>query len=166
MRAPARFVDAVPAERGSLREPAACGLVAFGLVDDRLAEEAELVVERAHDAAPLAFLGWRLVVGIGPRSMMPFLGEETPHGIRRLRSLGEPLARLRFVDDDGSRFGARIVVTENLDEAAVARRARVGHDESIRRLFLRAHAAQSNSYHTFVYLPRLVRLRCLVIWRA
>ncbi len=82
--------------------------------------------------------------------MMPFLGEQAAHGIGRLRALCQPLFGFVFVDFDGARFGARIVVSENFDEPAVARRARVGDDETIRRLFLGAHAAQSDSYHALL----------------
>ena len=116
-------------------------------VDDRLAKEAELVVERAHVPPPSACLAARFVVGIGPRSMMPFSAKS-----RRTVSDGcAPFAShsraFALVDHDGSRLGARVVVSQDLDEAPVARRARVGDHETIGRLFFCADAAQSNSYH-------------------
>ncbi len=71
---------------------------------------------------------------------MPLLRKEPPNGIGRLRSLREPLARLLFIDHDRPRLGPRIVDARNLDESPVARRARVGHDEAIRRLLFCADA--------------------------
>src|SRR5579871_5724528 len=50
---------------------AARGLALY-FVDDGLAEQAELVIERAHAPLPSACFAARFVVGIGPRSMMPF----------------------------------------------------------------------------------------------
>ena len=43
-------------------------------------------------------------------------------------------------------------MAEDLDEPAVARRARVGYDEPVRRLFLGAHAAQSDFNHVRAFM--------------
>jgi hypothetical protein len=46
--------------------------LAFDFIDGRFAEKAELVVERAHVALLSALFAARLLVGMGPRSMIPF----------------------------------------------------------------------------------------------
>ncbi len=77
-------------------------------------------------SAPSRDFGLRLVVGNRAALDEALLGEETADRIRRLRALREPRLDLLVVDDDRLGFGARIIVSEDLDErgrrAASARR--------------------------------------------
>ena len=110
----------------------------LGFVDDRFAEESEFVVERAHDAAPFA-LGLAFRRRDRPALDDALFRKEAAHGIEGCAPLASHSTCLLLVDDDRSRLGARIVVPEDLDESPVARRVRVGNDETVGRLFLRAH---------------------------
>src|SRR3990172_1973020 len=75
------------------------------------------------------------------------LGEELQHAVRRLRADFQPVQRAALVDDDRLRACARVVQADAFNEAAVARRVGVGHDDPVSGGFLRAHAAQSDSNH-------------------
>src|SRR5438270_8012028 len=84
------------------------------------------------------------------------LGKQPAHRVGWLRAFCKPRAGLLFVDDDRARLSARIVVPENFYETAVTRRALIGHHETIRRLFLGAHAPQSNLYHRVSFSSRFL----------
>src|SRR5437879_4605906 len=66
------------------------------------------------------------------------------HRVRGLRPLGDPLLRLRPVDLDRRRFGQGVVVPDDLDEAPVARRARVRHHHPVARPPRGSRPSQSN----------------------
>src|SRR3954469_20661600 len=55
---------------------------------------------------------------------------------RRLRALAEPLLDLRLVELDQRGLGLGVVASDDLDELAVARRARVGRDDAVDRVLL------------------------------
>ena len=61
---------------------------------------------------------------------------ERAHRIGWLRPLLQPEVDALLVDVHAGRLGPRIVVSENLDEAAVARRARIGDDDAEKRALL------------------------------
>src|SRR5882724_7945892 len=74
--------------------------------------------------------------------------EEARHAVRRLRALGEP--GLDLVHIELQPFGVvlgqkRIEMAETLDEAAVARKARVGDDDMIDRTLLGACASEADN---------------------
>src|SRR5204862_6601742 len=56
-----------------------------------------------------------------------------------LRALAEPVLHLRLVELDRRGLGLRVVTTDDLEEPAVARRARVGGDDAVDRVLLGAH---------------------------
>src|SRR6185369_9826403 len=58
---------------------------------------------------------------------------QRPHRIGRPRAAAEPVVDALFVDLDDRRLRARIVVTEDFDEGAVARGPRIGHDDAEER---------------------------------
>src|SRR5918999_1592785 len=64
----------------------------------------------------------------------------------RLRTLGEPVLHLRLVEVDRRGVGLRVVAPDDLDEAPVPRRARVGDDDAVDRVLLRADARQPDPY--------------------
>src|SRR3954447_11917949 len=64
---------------------------------------------------------------------------------RRLRALGQPLADPVLLEDDRRGLGLRVVLAHGLDEAPVAGRALVGHDDPPDRVLLAAPAGQSES---------------------
>src|ERR1051325_944128 len=70
---------------------------------------------------------------------------ERAHRIGRERALREPGARLIGVDVDDRGFGPRIVVADRGDKPAVARWARIGHDEAEVRLPFSAFATQPDA---------------------
>src|SRR5207247_2241761 len=63
---------------------------------------------------------------------------------RRLRALAEPVLDLLFVELDRGRIRLRVVAPHDLDELAVARRARVGDDDAVDRILLRPDARQTH----------------------
>src|SRR5207302_2925049 len=69
--------------------------------------------------------------------------EELRHRLRRQRALLEPAAHLLFVEVDERRLRLRVVAADDLDELAVARRARIGGDDAVDRVLLRADPRQS-----------------------
>src|SRR5207253_1763098 len=72
--------------------------------------------------------------------------EEAHHAIRRLRALGEPGLHLVHVELEAGFIvlrQQRIEMAETLDEAAVARKARVGDDDVIDRTLLGACASEA-----------------------
>src|SRR5262249_24777101 len=64
--------------------------------------------------------------------------QELRDRLRRLRALLQPAADLLLVELDEGRLGLRVVAADDLDELAVARRARVGGDDAVDRVLLRA----------------------------
>jgi hypothetical protein len=52
--------------------------------------------------------------------------EQLLHGLGRLRALAEPVLHLLLVELDQRRIVLRVVAPHDLDELAVARRARIG----------------------------------------
>src|SRR5512133_3166614 len=60
----------------------------------------------------------------------------------RLRALREPVAHLLLVELDRRRLGLRVVATYDLEELAVARRARVRRDDPVDRVLLRPDTGQ------------------------
>src|SRR5262249_31788093 len=69
------------------------------------------------------------------------------HGQRGLSSLGPPGVQLRHVDLDERRDPCRIVETDLVDEPAVARRLRVGHDDAIDGPLLAAVTGETDLHH-------------------
>ena len=74
--------------------------------------------------------------------------EEARHAVRRLRALGEPGLDLVHVELQPRLVvlrQQRIEMAETLDEAAVARKARVGDDDVIDRTLLGACASEADN---------------------
>src|ERR1700752_4903448 len=74
--------------------------------------------------------------------------EETHHAVRRLRALGHPRLHLVEVELEAALIvlrQQRIEVAETLDEAAIARIARVGNDDVIDRALLGACAREADN---------------------
>src|SRR5207302_5199465 len=65
--------------------------------------------------------------------------EQARDGLRGLRALTEPVLHLRLVELDRRGLGLRVVATDDLEEPAVTRRARVGRDDAVDRVLLGAH---------------------------
>ena len=63
-------------------------------------------------------------------------GDQRADGIRRLGALLDPEVHALFVDLDDGRLGARVVMTEDFDERAVARGAGIGDDDAKEGAFL------------------------------
>src|SRR5436305_13401227 len=59
-----------------------------------------------------------------------------------LRALREPVLDLVLVELDRRGIGLRVVATDDLDELAVARGTRVGSNDAVDRILLRADARQ------------------------
>src|SRR6266536_1860602 len=68
--------------------------------------------------------------------------EQAPHRLRRLRALVQPRLHLLLVQLDRRGVGLRVVPPDDLDELAVARRARIGRDDAVDRVLLRPDARQ------------------------
>src|SRR5262249_14603463 len=66
--------------------------------------------------------------------------------LRRLGAVLEPVTRALLVELDRRGLGLRVVATDRLDRAAVARRALVGDDDPPDRVLLRSDAPQSDSH--------------------
>src|SRR5437870_4852365 len=69
--------------------------------------------------------------------------------IRGLRPLFQPVIHALLIDVDKRRLRARIVVSEDLDEAAVARGARIGDDDAEERTLFGTCATKTNHNHLF-----------------
>src|SRR5919106_776841 len=72
-----------------------------------------------------------------------------PRPAPRLRAHLQPMRNALLVERDALRVLARqqrVVGAELLDEAAVARAARIGHDDPIERPLLGAATSQANAY--------------------
>src|SRR3954465_5589741 len=67
--------------------------------------------------------------------------------VGRLGAAIQPVPDPLLVEHDRRGVGLRVVATERLDEATVARRARVGDDDAPHRVLLPAHAGESHSDH-------------------
>src|SRR5262249_20572439 len=65
----------------------------------------------------------------------------------RLRPFLQPVREALAIERQRLRLGARIVVSQHLDETAVARRPRIGDDDSKERPLLRPCASQTNNQH-------------------
>src|SRR5207244_5105131 len=76
----------------------------------------------------------------------PLVDQERPGGIRRARALLQPGLDLFLVDVELDGVGHRVEGAKDLDELTVAWRARIGHHQSIERVFFRPDASQSNFY--------------------
>src|SRR3984893_14671651 len=85
------------------------------------------------------------------------------HGVRRLRAFLDPLRSLVGRDLDRRRIGQRVVMPDDFDEAAVARRARIGHDHAVGWLSGGPRPSQSDVYRhrltSFVWLSGQARHR-------
>ena len=93
-------------------------------------------------------------VELGHDSLM---AEQRTNCVRRLRALLKPIEHLLLIDVDYRRLLRGVVVSDNLDETTVTRRARIGYDDTLKRLLCRTHAVQSNfNCHTSHLLIRLL----------
>src|SRR5262245_3467160 len=72
--------------------------------------------------------------------------------VGRLCALGEPVLHALPVDFDDGGLGARIVVAEDFDEAAVARRARISDDDSEEWALLGTGPPQTNDNHRLLLM--------------
>src|SRR5436309_2606670 len=90
--------------------------------------------------------------------------EELRDRVGRLSALAEPVLDLVLVELDRRRLGLGVVAPDDLDEPAVARRARIGHHDAVDRVLLRAHPRQSHSHCHL--LPRLSLRLALVLGPA
>src|SRR5262245_38550977 len=68
--------------------------------------------------------------------------EQPRDGGRRLRPLAEPLLDLVLVQLDGRGLGLWVVAPDDLEELAVAGRARVRDDDTVDRILLRPDTGQ------------------------
>src|ERR1700716_638816 len=98
----------------------------------------------------LAFLARHGLFWIVARGAFCHAGgiEEARHAIRRLRALGEPGLGVVHVELQPGLIvlcQQRIAMTEPFDEAAVARKARVGDDDVIDRALLGACASKADN---------------------
>src|SRR5207249_11366086 len=84
--------------------------------------------------------GGRRDLGLGDAAA----NEKHPRGRGRARAVLDPMARAVRVDDEVDGLGARVVVTDGLDELAIARRARIGDDDPVRGGLRLADAAQAD----------------------
>src|SRR4029079_15500782 len=78
--------------------------------------------------------------------------EEAGHGLGWMSALPDPLLSPGKVDVELGRAHARIVVADRFDHARVGSPQRIRDDDSIERLVVGAHAAQSDSEQTLVLL--------------
>src|SRR3979411_1416294 len=65
--------------------------------------------------------------------------QQAARGLARLCALLQPLHNFLDIDLDLPGLRHRVVVPEVLDEASIARRARVCHDEAVEGMLLRPH---------------------------
>jgi hypothetical protein len=77
------------------------------------------------------------------------LAQQTNHGRGRLGALAHPILDLRRIQMDRGGISAGIVVPQDRDKTAVARRAGIRHDDAIVGLELGALAAQPDLKHRF-----------------
>src|SRR5919197_5896715 len=73
--------------------------------------------------------------------------DQRPHRIGRLRALLQPVIDALLVDLHDGRLVARGVVSEDFDERAVARGARISDDDAEERTLLGSGATQTNDNH-------------------
>src|SRR3954453_13121509 len=73
--------------------------------------------------------------------------DQRPHRVGRLRALLQPVVDPLGVDLHDRRLAARVVMSEDFDERAVARRARIGDDDAEERALLGSGATQTNGNH-------------------
>src|SRR2546430_169446 len=78
--------------------------------------------------------------------------QQAARRLARLCALLQPLLYFFHIDLDLHRVGNRVVVPEVLDEAAVARRARVRHHETVEGVFLGPHPPQPDLYQLLLLL--------------
>ncbi len=72
---------------------------------------------------------------------------ERAHRIGGLRPLLQPVREPLAIERQRLGLRARIVVAQHLDEAAVARRSRIGDDDTEERSLLGTCASQTNNQH-------------------
>src|SRR5205085_11533143 len=106
-----------------------------------------------HRARPRA--GARDTRAAPPTSANAFDFQQLRDRRRGLRALAEPVAHLRLVELDRRGIRLRVVPPDDLDELAVARGARVGHDDAVDRVLLRPDARQPHPYRQTTYLLAL-----------
>src|SRR5262249_43790168 len=82
------------------------------------------------------------------------------HGVGRLRTLAEPVLDHLLVELDQRRIVLRVVAPHDLDELAVARRARIGHHDAIHRVLLRPDARQPHTYQTVTSVTWIASYVC------
>src|SRR5882672_671521 len=81
--------------------------------------------------------------------------DQRSHSVGRDRTLLQPEVDALFVDLHDGRLGAGIVMSEDFDERAVARRTRIGDYDAEERTLLGSCAAQTNGDHvTLLNDPR------------
>src|SRR5216684_1275099 len=90
---------------------------------------------------PQLFFGLRLRVSLHLLETLhhPYALEQRCNGIGRLCAHFQPVQGLFRVDLDGGWFNQGIVPAEILDNAAIAWRARIGHNDTIAGGFLLPH---------------------------
>src|SRR6476661_9542043 len=74
-------------------------------------------------------------------------GDQRPDRVRRLRVLLDPEVHALLVDLHDRRLAARIVMSKDFDERAVARGARIGDHDAEERALLRSGPTQTNGNH-------------------
>jgi hypothetical protein len=82
-----------------------------------------------------------------------FLGEEAGDALGGLCAFVEPIAGFIGVDHEGGGVGTRIVVTEDVDNGAVAGGAGVGDDDTICRLLFLPDPAQPDLQQSNLLFP-------------
>src|SRR5262245_40963328 len=73
--------------------------------------------------------------------------DQRSNGIRRLSALAQPVGDAILIDGDDRRLCSGIVVSDDFNEAAVARGSRVGHDHAKKRALLGTCTTQANDDH-------------------
>src|SRR5882672_4967307 len=92
--------------------------------------------------------------------------DQRSHSVGRDRTLLQPEVDALFVDLDDGRLGARIVMSEDFDERAVARRTRIGDHDAEERTLFGSCAAQTNGDHVTLLMTLGARTRTSVSLRA
>src|SRR5262245_14657054 len=86
--------------------------------------------------------------------------DQLGHGVRRARAHRQPVGEARLVEADLHRRGVGVVDADVLDEATVARRARVGRDDAVEGALLASLAGEPEVHgHWFSLPPNAARRR-------
>src|SRR5438552_5944850 len=90
--------------------------------------------------------------------------EQLLNRLRGQRALAEPVLHLLLVELDQGRIALWVVAPHDLDELAVARRARIGHDDAIDGILLRPDARQPHAYgQTITSCSSVVSSSCWIL---